>query len=143
MYTLRILLEHNSRLSFDYGVQHFANLFMIFIYIFFHFGYLASYSLHLYLIMLMQASHCNDQIFLKWPSAAFKFSQHSLSSLSEKVDRSEIGLLRRQKKAVKRAPLHSKCCIGGFMEPGRLFTKLCHFVPFFKKFLLIWILSEK
>ena len=25
----------------------------------------------------------------------------------------------------------------------RLFTKLCHFVPFFKKFLLIWILSEK
>ena len=24
-----------------------------------------------------------------------------------------------------------------------LFTKLCHFVPFFKKFLLIWILSEK
>ena len=29
------------------------------------------------------------------------------------------------------------CC------PFRLFTKLCHFVPFFKKFLLIWILSEK
>ena len=24
-----------------------------------------------------------------------------------------------------------------------LFTKLCHFVPFFKKFLLIWISSEK
>ena len=28
-------------------------------------------------------------------------------------------------------------------EETRLFTKLCHFVPFFKKFLLIWILSEK
>ena len=30
-----------------------------------------------------------------------------------------------------------------YAEKKRLFTKLCHFVPFFKKFLLIWILSEK
>ena len=74
--------------SFDCGVQHFANLRMIFINIF-YFGYLASNSLHLYLVTLMQASHHNHQNFLKWPSAAFQFCQHSLSSLSDKVNRSK------------------------------------------------------
>ena len=71
--------------SFDCGVQHFANLRMIFINIF-YFGYLASNSLHLYLVTLMQASHCSHQCFIKWPSAAFHFSRHSLASLTDKVD---------------------------------------------------------
>jgi len=29
------------------------------------------------------------------------------------------------------------------MKSINQFTKICHFVPVFKKFLLIWILSEK
>ena len=37
---------------------------------------------------------------------------------------------------------NSECHFHPFHQTG-LFTKLCHFVPFFKKFLLIWILSEK
>ena len=35
------------------------------------------------------ASHRNHQNFLRWSSAAFHFSRHSLSSLSEKVERSQ------------------------------------------------------
>ena len=84
-YLRRITQPVNFFSSFDCGVQYFANLRMIFINIF-YFGYLASNSLHLYLVRLMQASNHNHQNFLKWPSAAFRFSRHSLSSLSDKVD---------------------------------------------------------